>query len=99
MKLVRKVKKTVLYIDMTDPRNPKGFEKVEYEDVLEDSTFKKLLKSWTTWVILFGSIVLGLGVIFTDSKWWGIFLFQLFNGYVFMGYRHYKNFKDQHIED
>lgn len=70
MKLVRKIKSRTLVIDETkNPLNPEIYFKYEYEDVLQESLFKKVIKSTATWVLLTIIGIFVAGLFLTKSKW------------------------------
>lgn len=70
MKLVRKIKSRTLVIDETqNPLNPEIYFKYEYEDVLQESLFKKVIKSTATWIFLAVIGIFVAGLILTKDKW------------------------------
>lgn len=70
MKLVRRIKSRTLVIDETkNPLNPEIYFKYEYEDVLQESLLKKVIKSLGTWVLLAVILILVAAIISTNSKW------------------------------
>lgn len=99
MKLIRKAKKKVIVIDTTkDPFNPDVYERIEYEDVLQESLFKKILKKPASWLIVAFMIILGLSVITTQDKWVAVFNTTVFWLYVVVFIYHIKELK-QEIEN
>lgn len=70
MKLVRRIKKKTLVIDETkDAYNPEIYFKYEYEDIIQESLFKKVIKSLATWVLLSVIVIFAAAVILTKDKW------------------------------
>lgn len=99
MKLLRKIKSRKLVIVVTeDPLKPEFYIKYEYEDVLQESLFKKILKKPASWLIVSFMIILGLSVITTQDKWVAVFNSTLFWLYLLVFIYHIKQLK-QEIEN